>query len=522
MASSTHNSKNQVPGGSTLTAQNETTGRNIEALLDLNALSYDLVPDLSVAIDRTNKNSYFQKAEYRDGASNTGYCISNSGSDYINPRTSYLAFELGCVQPVVETTLANADAFIMAKWSNNGSACNLIRNIRISDRAGNEIEYVTDCNIIGAINRRLMKSPDWFNSTHKLATHESLTKQATGTLPATALSAWAGDDNKQIDINDTYAYDNSSSNGQKRFIIPLRWISGLFDYSQLLPPALMSGLRIQIEWETSERAFQYYKGSATGTPLTTVDNNSRWKVINPRIVMDSVKLTDSIARQLNKRSATDGLEIQFRTWFTSHYYTAGNTANIETRRAVSRAFGALAHVQKAVTSTGDEISRDSISTDPIDVVEWQWRAGNLYFPQQPIKVNSSTGNGTAVSAARQAILKRLQMGRETYAQMLQYSGKLENPVDVGSLTVGDYTMSANTVDTSTTVKQDHGGMSIIPCNLERSSVQDVSGLPLNNSRVLALNMTFDSASATDARDIRIFLQYLKIARVFMDNTELEE
>ena len=409
----------------------------------------------------------------------------------------------------------------MAKWSNNGSACNLIRNIRISDRAGNEIEYVTDCNIIGAINRRLMKSPDWFNSTHKLATHESSTKELTGTLPAaTLISAWDGKNTDGVEVSDTYAYDNTSSNGQKRFVIPLRWISGLFDYSQLLPPALMSGLRIQIEWETSERAFQYFGGNATSTPLTAVGNNNRWKVINPRIVMDSVKLTDSIARQLNKRSATDGLEIQFRTWFTSHYYTAGNTANIETRRAVSRAFGALAHVQRAISATTDEVERDSISTDPIDVVEWQWRAGNLYFPQQPIKVNSSTGNGAGVSADRQTALQRLQMSRETYAQMLQYSGKLENPVDVGSLTVGDYTLSANTVETKT--NQDYGGMSIIPCNLERSSVQDVSGLPLNNSRVLALNMTFRTEASAVARDIRIFLQYLKIARVFMDNTELEE
>ena len=64
-------------------------------------------------------------------------------------------------------------------------------------------------------------------------------------------------------------------------------------------------------------------------------------------------------------------------------------------------------------------------------------------------------------------------------------------------------------------------MALDVVDLERSHVQEVSGLPLNNSRVLVYQATF-SGESTLGREIRLFLEYQKLARVFMDNTEIEE
>jgi hypothetical protein len=88
-----------------------------------------------------------------------------------------------------------------------------------------------------------------------------------------------------------------------------------------------------------------------------------------------------------------------------------------------------------------------------------------------------------------------------------------------------------------------GGNAIIPVNLERSTMFNLSGVPINNSRVLSLNMTLDTKKAMqligqNQDDIGapnfiplngvydhtadIFLQYVKLARVFLNNVEIEQ
>lgn len=87
---------------------------------------------------------------------------------------------------------------------------------------------------------------------------------------------------------------------------------------------------------------------------------------------------------------------------------------------------------------------------------------------------------------------------------------------------------------------------VIPVNLERSSLFNLSGVPINNSRVLSLQMTLTDTvltqqkegsgvavlhtipSGTEAQPKTynhtgdIFLQYVKLARVFLNNVEIEQ
>ena len=101
-----------------------------------------------------------------------------------------------------------------------------------------------------------------------------------------------------------------------------------------------------------------------------------------------------------------------------------------------------------------------------------------------------------------------------------------------------------------------GNHSIIPVNLERSTLFNLSGVPINNSRVLALNLEMsvrDNFGLVERQDLTvsgtgnqlnqasamtstylpyppqskfehkldIFLQYVKLARVFLNNVEIE-
>ena len=61
---------------------------------------------------------------------------------------------------------------------------------------------------------------------------------------------------------------------------------------------------------------------------------------------------------------------------------------------------------------------------------------------------------------------------------------------------------------------------IMSTTFERSSVLDLAGIPLSNSRVLALNATF-ADSATTAKTSYLFLEYITLARVFISNCTVE-
>jgi len=63
------------------------------------------------------------------------------------------------------------------------------------------------------------------------------------------------------------------------------------------------------------------------------------------------------------------------------------------------------------------------------------------------------------------------------------------------------------------------GRSTISCLLERSDLFNLSGVPINNSRVLSAQCEF--ASNRD-RVATIFLKYVKLARVFLNNVEVEQ
>lgn len=432
----------QTSAGITDIKPQQNAAKNVEGILDFNSLQYEVYPDLSVVVDRTYKDSFFQKNEFKSGE--TAYCILNSGSDYIHARNSYLSFDV---------TGSHPTSFPVPNWNSCDSAYNLISSIRITDRAGNEIEYVIDADIIAAIRLKTETEPDYLE-----------------TIGASLFGYNAG----ASPITDSAA---------TRFVIPLRWISGLFDYDQLLPAQLCSGLRIQIVFNSVAKMARWGTDPGTTTEVT---------MSNCRIVLDSHKLTDSVTRQLNLRSANDGLEIQFRTWFTQQFTPSSSTVSLENRRAVSRAFCAWLHHQDVGSGDSHENHWDvsSVTTGAWNFTEWQWRAGNLYFPQQPVK-------GTAAESKV-----------ETMQRLYSKTGKLDTPVRTGGVLPANYSTSYG-----------NDSFALIPVDLERSTVLDVSGLPLNNSRVLAFNGTFGSSTS---RRCRVLMQYLKIARVFMDNTELEE
>lgn len=458
----------------------------VQGILDLNCLEYDTMPDLSVVVQRNFKNTFATKNTYRPGEVLS--FILNTGAEYVNPRTSYLTFALDfpdTPNPAEEKTNA-------PHWGYGDSAYNVIRSIRITDRAGNEIEYIDDVNTLIAMLHIGQKSKDWHETEFTLSKQSPL------------------DSTKPIAIGDQPSR-GINTDTRPRYVLPLKFLCGLFSHDQLLPAPLMSGLRVEMRLETGARAFNWEKVVAE-TYNSSTDN---YRLSDPMIVCDSYKLTDSVSRHLNQRAASEGLEIQFRTWFENTYTTASAKLNIESKKAVSRAFGALFWSQVAPGTEGQPVpSTETLDTcmsmDPWAITKYQWRAGSLYFPQQPVQTSSAFANQTAREAMHHTLnfFKKLETANNQAAS-LNISNYIR-PIDANQPTRSDVTQDDTAYGNN---------YPLLAVSLERSNVQDVSGIPLNNSRVLAFNATFESDAE---RYCRLYLSYLKIARVFMDNTEVEE
>jgi hypothetical protein len=239
---------------------------------------------------------------------------------------------------------------------------------------------------------------------------------------------------------------------------------------------LMSGLRMEIEWETAAVAL---KGA-------TAD----YRILDMQMALDSYTLTDSVLRTLNETAALQGLEVVFASYHNTQLSPSntGTSLNMEVRKAVSRALGCI---MKVHSNSVSEATNDSMASKDWDFTQLQARVGSLYFPQQPLKA-STVGNVS------------VPPDRESYFHTLRGFNKIKTPSAPPAVSLSDFKAT----------------MGVFCQDLERSSVQNLTGIPLNNSRTLAIQAEF--ANAPTEALVEVWLVYTRLCRVFLNNIEVEE
>lgn len=413
-----------------------------QGIIDINNLNYSLKPDLSVTTSRTTTTQFFQNQSYAENS--TMVCILNTGSSFIYGPNSTLTLDVKILNP-------SATPGPGVKLQAPGSAASLIQRITIMTRSGVVLERIDGSHVLSAIKANFEHTNEWYNSVGQL------------------MGIDGGKYNGEIlAVNETY-----------RFQIPMSILSGLFQYENLLPSALMSGLRIELTLNPGSQCLM--------AADTTVGPTYQYQIFTPKIMCDSYMLTDSITRALNESAASSGLEIVFKTYFTTVGSRSNtNVINVESRRACSRAMSAF-YIEFPTRST--VLSTNPLSTDTISAsvgpVQTQWRAGSLYFPNSAI-------SGTAP-----------QVSADNYQMALQTFSKYASPINAR--------LDFQTFRTS---------FNIMSTTFERSTALDLAGIPLSNSRVLALNATFADTPLT-ARTSYLFLEYITLARVFISNCTVE-
>ena len=262
---------------------------------------------------------------------------------------------------------------------------------------------------------------------------------------------------------------NALSDTAVRFVLPLTMLAGFFRPvgGQLIPPQLASGLHIELVFADYREAILQGSGSVTGFTITDIS-----------MMTDCVTLSDDTQKTLNFESASSGLEYTYPRIHTSTSTITSTAINAQISKAVSQANIATGCLltQAAVL----DVTADSLKSPAWNVSSWQYRIGSIYMPNQPL---TDAGDGLESFFTAQAVYDKAKHHH------------MENAVSLTDFKTNGY-----------------GVMSV---SMEKDQSLNLSGLPINNSRMLELQATLAAWSAN--LELVVFLEYTSVARAYIDN-----
>ena len=425
----------------------------------VNNLVYKQPQALSLAKSRTQVKQFFQQADYTSAQSKTAICDWNTGSSYIDVGNSYLCFDI-----LAKNTAGNSQFSFGI-----GSVMNAIDRITIRSRSGTELERLEGANIWSRIDSDYSMS--------------SNCKETMGSLMGVGGEPQIFD--QQGEPSPRLVYTTTASDGSfsspVTLLIPLKRLCPFFRplKAQLLPPQLASGLHIEIVFEKTASVF--LQPDADTDLITTYDVN------DIHFLLDTVDLSDETQKTINMESADNGLEwVTPRVYFAKTSMPSGqNQVSVQVRKACSQATMAYSILQN--TNELNDLKKDSMmSRVNVWKTTWQYRIGSLFFPQQPVDVESLTSTGA-----------------KSYYEALYAFDKPKHPYHSGSVSIRSFNQ----------------GKSIYAMSASKNDDLFLSGLPINNSRVLEFNLEIaEPAGGESDRVLTTFLEYIQVVKSYVDNT----
>lgn len=391
-----------------------------DSVMNVNNLNYGMPPMPSVATGRTHISVFPQTVS----ASQGGNIIFNvsSGSQFINGPGSYLQISL--------TTVGGNNLTMMS------SVSSLFSNVIVTAQNGVELSRVNDL--------AMYMQKGKYHMTHD---KRVLLKDTEGLYKVLAAGA-----------------------GTYKFILRLDALP-IFKNSQLLPPQMMEGLRVQFGVNSIARAFK----SAVAVSSFTVTSVLK---------LDAVTLGDAFLRRVNEISANQGLVLMHEEPFHSETSSSTVNLNFNINKACSKAveFCLLPRLSANV----DSATVNSSSTEPYNFSSVQLQAGSQYYPIQPL---TQTGNG-------------LNTSTEPFHYVLV------------NATNGKYNSSVHYDHFYQDFSGSTGCEAAFFQNLREGS-SNMSGVLLNNSRSLLVNSTMGSAVG---RLFTSYLSHVRLCRYFQNNS----
>jgi hypothetical protein len=335
-----------------------------------------------------------------------------------------------------------------------GSAMNLIKEVKILSSSGIELARTQDANIFHKFFARSTKSADWISTVGANMGFQTNTQVGNG----------------------TYVFTQGTA---KRVIIPLCELDPFFNLydNKLLPANIASGMRVEITWENLATAF-FREAAGNGTEA------AGYTVTNIEFRTEAVTLADSAMAILNKEASTNGLEVTYdRVYTTSTNTGTALTENVEVRKAVSlckNVFGVTLLTNNRASLALDSFKAADYSHTSADV-----RLGNQYYPFQPI-----------------------ENVEEAYFNYLKNFNKIKLYHSESDTTLADFS----------NVADGNSSQGMIIANFETDDSLNLTGLPVNSSRIAELRFT---RSAGDDVKTYVFMTYTALCRASLSNTSVK-
>jgi hypothetical protein len=418
-----------------------------ESLLEVNQLSYRLPPQISITSKCTHVINYSQQSEYSN-TSRTMIFDVQTGSQFVDPASSYLRF---IVKP-------GTTGFCFG----SGSVCNLISRVVVRTANGKELSRVEDANLLIKMMDTYNNSKDWRNSAGKSQGYSD---------PADIKAA---------------TYGQLVPTTGKLFVIPVQTIMPCMSPhgAKLVPPNIMSGLRIEITLASAADAFCKVDQSAALADLAA------YTVEQCELHLKTYELADAFARKIAEMSQS-GLNYLYKEHF-HNIVSAGTNSNInfDIKKACSKALTARVLPRLSTVGAG----RDKMASLPYTVNKLQSHIGEAYFPNQNLQI---TGTPSADNV------------NEHYYYALYAQNKLEqwNPTGVSPKEFLGRVVDGTAADVYSS--------GIVAWSFNKSNVSDLSGYTTSNSRALLVDL-----QRSDAANVRldVYLTFLRLCKAYLSNT----
>ena len=475
-------------------------------------LGYGIPKDTSVVVNRTTKTYKFLHNTYNPGDIAT--CTFPTGTDYIDTRRSFLEFEFNndYTPPPPPPGLPGETLY---SFGVHGSMCNVIQQICIYSRTGDELCRIEDFNLLSNMLLPLTYDREWFS------------RQGAG--------MWHG---------------NRLYNSKQTAVIPMYILSPLFGYGRLLPAALVSGMRVELTLESADKVTfgaQVFIDIAQ-PPYDTQEpaNGTNYFLSDMYFNVEVVKLGDSIRMAMDEIISTKGIELVYTGWhhtFTEPGHDMQNNTTIMIRDSHARALRAFARIRSRENGTETnsihpETQRDSFRGEHIfPIAEYQWRHGERYYPDGGVK----NGNRPIIESYVHVLNAVNQYDGSRGQSLLPLfsddpTWQIPHNTMLGFLSTGfggiyPGFMPSFVGQIGSYVRDSH----VIGVDLTRDSENSLSGRPVNNVEPLSLTLKcndntreyqYNSSdtviTAPPLRRLDVFMEYAKLVRVFTNNIQVEK
>lgn len=505
-------------------------GGSAQQLMDLNGLTYRLDPSLSVATQRVQREYQTVRDQYNPGE----WLVATfgTGATYVDARNSYLEFDLSFTftQASSEDTHklrgANQVSLNQERYylglaggttPDSGQASSCFDTIRWVHSSGTELIREEQANRYNAIRNAFENSQD-YNDT------------------VGGMNSWLVDG---LDLDLTAAGGVRAAvaaprNYTRKVVLPLCQLTSAWSQSSLLPSFLIAGSTIELRISAIVDMFRTWRlleysdpqVADPGPPPVTsnvriVPSTGRFvpgaslipgdvplpsgtagpavanvTINKPRLVCETITLTDAVQRALANLSSGRGLEYPIESQF---YQRADASEKSNVSVQVTRALSRVNRMDASPRSTnigeslGDAAAAVAAGIYTSYDTTGTWSIGNSRFDEPGDSFYVQLGAETMPIVPISHPLKQYHAALVTFGKMIDRF----NPPTVSLARFKE-------------------NKAIMTVPLEKSSTLSQSGVSVSAQRTANFDITF-ADTAAKSRDVDLFVTYVKLLTCFLDN-----